>query len=433
MFAAPAIVPPIVSGYGGSVMVRQGHAKPLLWTLECVSSACANLSVYPKEQRSLVHRKELGSQGLSAQRVGRLFQQQFCKLVLPDDLLYSQVSREHFQIWAEEWPAVDRSNTHGLPCSFFLTNYGTVGTMVDGEVLEAKGQQVPLHDGSSIALLRMAEDNGVITKLPFLEFCFSLDASMLTDAEAVVESAQPASTRERRSAGYVAPSPPRPPTESRKSSPPALFQPKASIGPEPDSPEPPSAPESYGDAIRGGISFAGPDVEPVFILEVGGTGIRDGVSSEQRSIFHGPRASACAVDPGLEAPCPPLCFGEGLQAGWWHKVVLSAARKALAQRHFQIEVEGVTLEDRRFSIRNMSAHALTVEGSHEDGPRTLEPNSKGQLHHGDTIYLCSEMGKSVWMAFREFMSSPSASCPDVSEMKLSALSDAAATLGTTAF
>jgi len=375
-----------------------------------------------------VHRRELGSQGLSTQRVGRLFQQQFCRLVLPDDLLCSQVSREHFQIWAEEWPGTGGSTTHGLPCSFFLTNYGTVGTLVDGEVLEAKGHQVPLHDGSSVALLRMAsDDSGVITKIPFLEFCFSLEGSILTDAEAAVECTQPSSTRERSSAGYVV-SPSQPAAQFRKSSPPALAPSKASIS-EPDFLKPPSAPESYGDAIRGGTSFAGPDVEPIFILEVGGTGIQPGVSSEQRCILHGPRASACALDPGLEAPCLPLCFGKDLQAGWWRKVAVAAASKVLAQQYFQIEVEGVMLEDRRFSIRNMGAHALDVEGSHEDGLRSLEPNSKGQLHHGDTIYLCSERGKSIWMAFREIMSTPSASCPEVAN--LPALSDPIAALGTT--
>lgn len=69
---------------------------------------------------------------------------------------------------------------------------------------------------------------------------------------------------------------------------------------------------------KGGISFVGDDVEPVFILEVlpgftgtkvsvalqpqvGGTAVRAGGKREKLQVVHGPRKSACAAAPGCEA------------------------------------------------------------------------------------------------------------------------------------
>eukprot|EP00440_Ansanella_granifera_P054883 gb/GFBE01059495.1/.p1 GENE.gb/GFBE01059495.1/~~gb/GFBE01059495.1/.p1 ORF type:complete len:912 (+),score=193.57 gb/GFBE01059495.1/:1-2736(+) len=403
------------SAHGGAVMARQplrvAYAKPILWALECVKSECANLTVLPKEQRSLAHRREVGSQSLSTQRLGRLFQPDFCRLMLPDELFYSQVSREHFQIWAEEWPPMGGPTTHGLPCSFFLTNYGTVGTMVDGVALETRGAQMPLHNGSIIGLLRSVTDNtGSVVKVPFLEFRFSLEGSILVDAEA--EDAALASATGQRSLKAELPSVPSMPSrEARKSAPPDLSTGKCassdlSLG---------QLGESCGDVVRGGTSFVGADVEPLFILEVGGTGIRSGVSGERRCIVHGPSVSACAAAPGCEAPCPPLSLGNGQQAGFWRKLLGEDSCKAFARHHFQIEasVDTDAAGERRFHVRNFTDLLLRVEGTAEDSSENCArlPDSDGrwQMHHGDILHLSSEKGSSVWMAFRELMATSAGS------------------------
>ncbi|CAJ1339323.1 unnamed protein product, partial [Effrenium voratum] len=84
---------------------------------------------------------------------------------------------------AEEWPSLPSVAMAGQPCTFFLTNYGTVGTIVDGVMLDARGQEARLHNGSVIGLLGRVIVEGGEMKLPFLEFRFGLEGSVLEDAD----------------------------------------------------------------------------------------------------------------------------------------------------------------------------------------------------------------------------------------------------------
>jgi len=347
----------------------------------------------------LMHRREPGNQGLPAQRVGRLFQQEFCRLVLPDDILFSQVSREHFQIWAEEWPSSGQS----VPCSFFLTNYGTVGTVVDGTHLEVRGHQMPLHHGSTIGLLRKISDEaGTITNKVFLEFRFSLEGSALTDAEAPDENEAQSELTRSSVEGLVHSFAGATSVKAAKNET-AVTRSLAS-----------DPPGSFGDVVHGGTSFVGADVESAFSLEVGGTGIRNGVSPEHRCILHGPSASACAAAPGCEVPCPTLCLGMGMQSGFWKRLLTDDVLKSFSNQHLQIEVEEDG-EERRFYIRNLTDLPLRVENLGEDdnaGIRAPESDRRWQLQHGDSIHVISSKGSSVWMLFREMLSAPEG-CPPV--------------------
>ncbi|CAK9004210.1 G-type lectin S-receptor-like serine/threonine-protein kinase At1g61400 [Durusdinium trenchii] len=348
--------------------------KPLLWTLECVMSQCGKLLMLSKEQKMLLHKKEGGA--LPTMRFGRLFQDDFCRLVLPDDHFFSQVSREHFQIWAQEWPPLGHLQLTGEPCSFRLTNYGTVGTAVDGMILDARGQQAVLHHGSTIGLLGRVIVNGIEEKVPFLEFRFSLEGSILADADAAYASLLQRSVEidcfDEGQCGH-------------------------------DRHDDGDDFEGFGVPVPGGISFVGDDVEPVFILEVGGTAVRAGARGDQRHVLHGPRASACAAAPGCEAPCPPLVLGS-FQAGFWRRILNDKASHLLDPQHLVIEVDDEASE-RRFFLRNLSKLQLRVEGAPEEGQDSTrrEEGGKWQLHHGDTILLNLSKGNSMWMIFREIM------------------------------
>ena len=191
------------------------------------------------------------------------------------------MSREHFQIWAQEWlPSPDPISQS---CSFRLTNYATVGTAVDGVVLHSRGQQAPLRNGSIIGVLGLVFNEREEKRTPFLEFRFSLEGSILAEADLWESALQR--------------------TRSPETSPPASVVSLPS--------------ESGGVRVRGGVSFVGDDVEPVFVLEVRGTAVLAGGSSNDYHIVHGPKASACAAAPGCDAPCPPLVLGSQ-QAGREH-------------------------------------------------------------------------------------------------------------------
>eukprot|EP00439_Symbiodinium_sp_Y106_P079128 s46_g17.t2 len=366
----------------GLFQAPQSPSRALLWTLECVKSECSSdPSAKPKDQRVLTHWRDMlcdrdMAHALPHYRFGRLFQNDFCRLMLPNDHFFSQVSREHFQIWAQEWPDLG-FEFKGQPCSFFLTNFGTVGTVVDGQMLDTKGQQATLHHGSRIALLRNATDNGRESKVEFLEFIFSLEGSVLEDADEIYE-AVPGSRR-----SFDAPSTPLlggvcPSTET----------------------------ERCGDSVQGGVSFAGTDVEPVFVLELGGTALRAGVPRENFRVLHGPSASAIASAPTCEVPCPALTLGSRLQPGFWKRILTDDARGLLAEQHLRIEVEESLEgpEQKRFYLRNLSELSLKVEGAPEGHDSTRLPDEDGrwQLHDGDSVLLNLCKGSSMWMCFREF-------------------------------
>ncbi|OLP86699.1 putative serine/threonine-protein kinase [Symbiodinium microadriaticum] len=380
---APGAGRPLGPGFPPLQPGLQAPSRALLWSLECVKSECSSdLSAKPKDQRVLAHWRDMlpydrdMAHALPHYRFGRLFQNDFCRVMLPNDHFFSQVSREHFQIWAQEWPDLG-FEFKGQPCSFFLTNFGTVGTVVDGQVLDTKGQQAALHHGSRIALLRNATDNGRESKVEFLEFIFSLEGSVLEDADEIYE-AVPGSRR-----SCDAPS-----------------------GPLLGGVCPSTETERCGDAVQGGMSFAGTDVEPVFVLELGGTALRAGVPRENFRVLHGPSASAIASAPSCEVPCPPLTLGSRLQPGFWKRILTDDARGLLAEQHLRIEVEESLEgpEQKRFYLRNLSELSLKVEGAPEGHDSTRLPDEDGrwQLHDGDSVLLNLCKGSSMWMCFREF-------------------------------
>lgn len=376
----------LAPAYGGSLLARRGvphvrHPKKLAWTLECVMAQGEKLVMLSKDQKTLIQRRE-DNKSVPTQRFGRIFQREFLKSLLPD-FLFDQVSREHFQIWALEWPAL--SDDGQTPHSFRLTNYATVGTSVDDLVLDERGQSAKLHHGSKIGLLRRVIVDGKEEATPFLEFYFSLEQSGLTDADVVYESFLT----------FCEPILKRTPDEM------------APFEGEPTSPhdrvDSDMALEGFGVDVPGGISFVGDDVEPVFILEVGGTAVRAGGKREKLQVVHGPRKSACAAAPGCEVPCPPLVLGSA-QAGFWCRILADKSNLTfLEPEHLMIEVDDAAeAAERRFFVRNLSTLPLRVQGPPEEESIRQEEDGKWQIHHGDTILLNLSKGTSMWMNFRAY-------------------------------
>merc|ERR1712048_1068561 len=132
----------------------------------------------------LVHRHQPGGQLLSTFRVGRLFQEDFFSALVPDPDVRSAISREHFQIWAEEMRDPNNSTlVGGVPCYFFLTNYSVNGTIVNGRHLQSRGEGEPLHSGDIIGFAQLTSSADGQVLAPFLEFRFDLEGSILTDAD----------------------------------------------------------------------------------------------------------------------------------------------------------------------------------------------------------------------------------------------------------
>jgi len=154
---------------------------PLLWSLECTYADGVNVSSLPREQRTLMHRHEQGGPLLTTQRVGRLFQEDFFNAVIPDSSMRGVVSREHFQVWAEETPIGTEHSTNLIPCSFFLTQFSSNRVTVNGAALQKPGEQTSLHRGDKIAIGRFVE--GSEKYEPFIQFRFTLAGSVLMDAD----------------------------------------------------------------------------------------------------------------------------------------------------------------------------------------------------------------------------------------------------------
>jgi hypothetical protein len=96
-------------------------ATPVLWMLECLPGPGNGAAALSQAQTRLVHRHEPGGPLLTTLRVGRLFQETFFYTLIPDEDARGAVSREHFQIWADEMsaPYAGSPPQGGIPCYFF--------------------------------------------------------------------------------------------------------------------------------------------------------------------------------------------------------------------------------------------------------------------------------------------------------------------------
>jgi len=306
-----------------------------LWVLECVSSSALGLvNDLTCEQRSLVHREKPERPISAMQRVGRLFQSDFFSLVANDEGdVCRAVSREHFQIWAEEVSSVSSSTalpSEGIPCLFFLTNYSANGTIVNDVHIHARGDQVALHHGDKIVIPACNTTDDDKKPLPLLEFRYKLSASVLFDADLVPTLAE------------SAPSP--------------------------------------GTILLGGSPPISQNDEEgakwLFFLEASGPAVRDDVPVELRRIF--------------QSAHTPLRLGRTLQREFWQNLLHEEGLGMMSREHLQIDVcfEGSEAKP-LFFVKNLSGTGsiLLRSAVGNTATMTVERYERQPLSHGDTIVL----------------------------------------------
>jgi serine/threonine protein kinase len=372
------------------------HARSLLWTLECIYSEGTSLQGLAQEQRSLMHCQEPGAAGIKDLRVGRLFQEEFLATVVQDEQNRSQLSREHFQIWAvaEDPGSPSKPGQEPIPCCFFLTNVNVNGTIVNGQHVHSTNEQVPLHDGDLIALPRIDRQPGsdTVKLTPWLQFRFDLSRSILKDGDPVQRSEEAEVANDPWLTWF--------PQRSSNSD--------ASRGTGLEYTE---FHEKHGsEPACLGTSFVGVGMTPLFVLEVGGPAVRQGAASELRRIVHG---APIHVEESGEW-CPPLLLGRGQQSGFWQRLLIEEAYNSLSRQHLQIEVCSGSgsvkenSEDVEFNVRNLSdLNPIRVCARAEDGfdaCPALAQGEKRRLRHGDTIVVNPSKEHMLFLVFEHLSS-----------------------------
>lgn len=373
----------------------------ILWTLECIYSEGASLAGSTREQRSLVHRQEPGEAVIRDLRVGRLFQEEFLASLVKDEQNRSLLSREHFQIWAEETIRAQPSGEvvsgrETMPCSFFLTNVNVNGTIVNGHHVHSTNEQVQLHDGDLIALPRIDRQLGPdsVKLTPWLQFRFDLSRSILSDAD------HPAKVGDAEVPSDLSASP----SFRRNSNANGTSEASRLSGPDHSTTH-----ESSGASEPAclGTSFVGVGMNPLFVLEVGGPAVRQGAAAELRRIVHG----VPIVDDEVEL-CPPLLLGRAQQSGFWSRLLCEEAYNSLSRQHLQIEVCSAGTDggaaDIEFCVRNLSdLNPIRVCARVEDGFDAYPALAKGELRricHGDTIVVNPSKEHMLWLVFEHLSS-----------------------------
>eukprot|EP00927_Polykrikos_kofoidii_P077937 TRINITY_DN7481_c0_g2_i2.p1 TRINITY_DN7481_c0_g2~~TRINITY_DN7481_c0_g2_i2.p1 ORF type:complete len:468 (-),score=75.72 TRINITY_DN7481_c0_g2_i2:339-1742(-) len=153
-------------------------------------------------------------------------------------------------------------------------------------------------------------------------------------------------------------------------------------------------------------SFVGQGLEPLFVLEAGGTAVREGLLPEYRRIVHGP--PTLTNDSELE-PCPTLLLGRAQQQAFWQRLLIEEAFNALSRQQFQIEVRntpsGATSSTsfcvRNLSVRNPTRVCRRLEDGAVEAACPMECRECRNLVHGDAIVVNPNRGNTLWLVFTD--------------------------------
>jgi hypothetical protein len=159
---------------------RQMPRRLVLWSLKCIFAEGENLTSLPQERLSIIHWQDVGCPLATTLHVGLLFQEEFFSSITSGSSTF--VSREHFQIWAEQlhMPGILEATSTCYPCSFFLTNYSANGTIVNGSHV-GKAGTVPLHNGDTICIPRVVSGSEGTQLVQGIQFRFDLSGSIMQD------------------------------------------------------------------------------------------------------------------------------------------------------------------------------------------------------------------------------------------------------------
>jgi len=310
---------------------------------------------------------------LTTQRVGRLLQDEFLTAMCLSDEARSMISRDHFQIWAQEETGSDGSSassgSEGVAFTFILRNMSTNWTVVNSSALRRPGEQATLHDGDVIAIGRNISSSGGIKNVPFVKFKFDLSGSTLRQGKSQQAAVPDVQLQPRASSR-----PPVPVVPSQQT---------------------PAHQAVQFDRAPLGTSLVG-EIRPWFVLEMRGQGLKEGLESEASRIVHGPPLE----ENGDSSHFSPLVLGRGHSTGFWRRALTDEAYNALSREHLRIEaLQGPPGEPVLVVVRNLSAlNPICVHSSLEDVPRDpLKPDDLQRLTHGDFINVNCHL----WFAFQD--------------------------------
>jgi len=359
--------PPLLPEMQPNLLTQQAAAS--LFTLECIFSEGINLKDVPFEQRLIDHRlasedDAVCSAPLPPLRVGRIFQTGLFDALVADPSTRSTISREHFQVWAEEAPSPPISGDAGdsrIPCSFYLTNFSGNGTHVNDNHLQVRGERAMLRHGDVITLSRsVSGPDGVAVQGRFIQLRFDLSKSCLREAEWFCAGDSP---RGSESSGEDA--------ECMNS--------------------------------PGSENFEG---ELAFILEVCGPAVQE-VPIDRRRL---------AFSPPIEQNelYSALLVGRAHQLDFWQEVLHLEAFNTLSRQHFEVQtwrsVSSNSEASFSFLVRNLSdVNPIHVRGGPEDTLEEINSSlAKGEQRHlldGDEIVLNLDQENTFWLIFRDLTKS----------------------------
>jgi len=353
---------------------------PVLFALECIFSEGIHLLDVPRDQRLIVHKLATDDDAIRGAplpplRVGRIFQTALFDALVSNDNARSTISREHFQVWAEEAPSPPLNDVADsrLPCTFCLTNFSGNGTYVNDKHLQARGERSMLHHGDVITLSRSVTGHEGTYQARFIQLRFDLSDSCLRPAEWFDAGVTPRSDALEET------------------------QPLSDDGVQ----------EASGS--DNSTSYEG---ELAFYLEVCGPAVRD-LPLDRRRLEYSPPVGEEGEQPHLYSA---LFVGRAQQHNFWQEVLGSGALKTLSRQHFEVQtwrsVSSSSEASFSFLVRNLSdVNPIHVRGGPEE--TTEEPPSmlaKGEQHHlldGDEIVLNLNQDHTFWLIFRDLTKSTS--------------------------
>lgn len=352
---------------------------PILFSLECIFSEGIPLADVPREQRLIVHKlatedDAIRGAPLPPLRVGRIFQTSLFDALVSDDNARSTISREHFQVWAEEAPSppLNDGGDSRLPCTFCLTNFSGNGMHVNDKHLQARGERSILHHGDVITLSRSVTGHDGTYQARFIQLRFDLSDSCLRPAE--------------------------------------WFD--AGVTPRSEDLEETQPLSDDGVQDASGSDSTGYEGELAFYLEVCGPAVRD-LPLDRRRIEYSPPVEEEGEQPHLYSA---LFVGRAQQLSFWQDVLGNEALKTLSRQHFEVQtwrsVSSSSEASFSFLVRNLSdVNPIHVRGGPEE--TTEDPPSllaKGEQHHlldGDEIVLNLNQDHTFWLIFRDLTKSTS--------------------------
>jgi len=327
------------------------------------------LQEVPREQRCVVHRAPpedgVACTALPPLQVGRAFQRGLFDLLVDQDVARS-ISREHFQIWAEEVAPLQQAPGNRIACTFFLANLSCNGTHVNDDHLQGQGEQSVLRHGDIITLSRPVAGVGGTYQSKFIQFRFDLSESCLRDAEWVESDASPRSEE------------------------------GTWTGSEGEQQQQDSMNNSgYGQYCEGDL---------VFVLEVCGPGVHDHVPLERRRIAYAPPPEADLYS--------SLVIGRAHQLDFWQEVLQKDAFTALSRQHFEVQTWRGTCATRfSFLMHHLSdvnpLHVRSGPKETADAPAALCKGEQRHLLDGDEIVLNLNRDHTFWLIFRDLTESTS--------------------------